>query len=125
MAVASAVIAQARIDRVVEKTFSVAGAGLLRVETQGGEIRVAASNESVVRVTARQKIRADSDAQADELLKKLELTIEQNGNDVRVVSKYERQGSGFHFGSWPPVQVDIVVTVPANFATSLHTSPPR
>lgn len=114
--------AHARIERVVEKTFPVTGAGKLRVETQGGEIRVSAATDSVVRVTAKQKIRASSEAEADELLKKLELTFEQNGNDVRVASKYGERPSGFSFGSWPPVQVDIVVTVPAGFATDLNTS---
>ncbi len=122
LAAVSAVAVHARIDRVVEKNFPVAGAGTLHVETQGGEIRVARSSDSVVHVTAKQKIKAGSEAEADELLKKLELTFEQNGNDVRVVSKYERQPANFHFGSWPPVQVDVVVTLPADFATELHTS---
>lgn len=122
IAAASALVAQARVERVVEKSFSVTGAGTLRVETQGGEIRVSPSADGVVRVTAKQKIRANAEAEADELLKKLELTFEQNGNDVRVVSKYERQPSGFRMGSWPPVQVDFVVTVPASYATDLHTS---
>src|SRR3954466_6490926 len=115
-------VASARIEGVVEKTFPVTGTGSLHVETQGGEIRVSPSNDSVVRITAKQKINASSDAEANELLKKLELAFEQNGNDVRVVSKYERQTSRFHFGSWPPVQVDVIVTVPAAFATELHTS---
>jgi DUF4097 and DUF4098 domain-containing protein YvlB len=118
----SALSAQARIERHVEKSFPVSGAGKLRVETQGGEIRVSPSADSVVRVTAKQKINASSEAEADELLKKLELTIEQNGNDVRIVSKYERKPSGFRIGSWPPVQVDVIVTVPASYATDLHTS---
>src|SRR5687768_13392527 len=86
----SAIVASAAIEREVEKTFAVTGAGTLRVETQGGGIQVTASNDSKVKVTARQKIRASSDSEADELLKKLELTIEQEGSDVRVVSKYEK-----------------------------------
>ncbi len=114
--------AQAKIERVVEKTFTVQPGGTLRVDTQGGEIRVAASADNVVKVTARQKIRANSDSEADELLKKLELTIDQNGNDVIATAKYERKAAGFSFGSWPPVNVDFLVTVPASFATDLHTS---
>lgn len=120
--VASACLAQARVDRTVEKSFPVTAAGTLHVETQGGEIRVSPSNDSVVRITAKQRIQANSEAEADEVLKKLELTFEQNGNDVRVISKYERQPAGFRRGSWPPVNVDIIVTVPATFATELHTS---
>lgn len=115
--------ASAKIERVVEKTFSAPTAGLLRVETQGGSIRVSPSADATVRVTAKQRINASSEAEADELLKKLELTIEQNGNDVRVVSRYEqRKERLFNFGSWPPVQVDLVITVPAAFATDLNTS---
>jgi hypothetical protein len=75
-----------------------------------------------VRITARQKIKADSEAEADELLKKLELTFEQSGNDVSAGAKYESRPPGFRFGSWPPVSVDFRVTVPANFATDVRTS---
>lgn len=119
---AFATSAPAKIERVVEKTFTVQPGGLLRVDTQGGEIRIAPSSENVVKVTARQKIRADSEAEADALLKKLDLTIEQAGNDVTATAKYERQMPGFHFGSWPPVSVDFIVSVPASFQTNLHTS---
>lgn len=119
---ASVSIAQARIERVVEREFRVNGAGLLKVETQGGGIQVKSGSDSVVHVKARQKIRADTDAEADELLKKLELTFDQNGNDIKVVAKYDKQPSGFRFGSWPPVNVDFEVTVPASYATELKTS---
>src|SRR3954470_18246221 len=119
---ASMVAAQARIEHVVEKNFIVNGAGTLRVETQGGAIRVTPSTDSTVHVSAQEKINASTEAEAAELLKKLELTLEQNGNDVRLVARYERQPAGFHVGSWPPVQVDFVVSVPASFATDLHTS---
>lgn len=114
--------AQAKIERLVEKTFAVQPGGTLRLETQGGEIRVSPSADNVVKVTAREKIRATSEAEADELLKRLDLTIEQNGNDVTATAKYERPAMGFHFGSWPPVTVDFIVSVPASFASDLRTS---
>ncbi|PAW63625.1 MAG: hypothetical protein B9S34_14030 [Opitutia bacterium Tous-C1TDCM] len=117
---AVAAVASAAIERTVEKTFPVSGAGLLRVETQGGAIEVDPTGGSAVKVVLRQKIRADTDAEADELLKKIELTLEQNGNDVTVISKYPSK-TGF---SWNgnPVRIDIVVEVPAAFATQLKTS---
>jgi DUF4097 and DUF4098 domain-containing protein YvlB len=118
----SASIATARIDRTVEKTFPVTGTGSLKVDTQGGEIRITPSSDSVVKITVKQKIRANTDAEADELLKKLELVLEQNGNDVVAPAKYERQPAGFRWGSWPPVNVDFVISMPAAFATDLHTS---
>lgn len=119
---ASPAILHARIDRVVEKTFSVSGAGTLKAQTHGGGIKVVTGTGSTVQVMARQRIKADSDAEADELLKKLELTMEQTGNDVTLISKYERPPSGFRFGSWPPVSVEFEVRVPAAFAAELRTS---
>lgn len=115
-------VAHAKIERVVEKSFTVQAGGKLHLETQGGEIRVTPGADGVVKITAREKIRADSDSEADDLLKKLELEFEQSGNDVSAISRYERQPLNFHWGSWPPVQVDFIVTVPASFATELRTS---
>ena len=122
LAAFSSLSLHARIERVVEKSFPVAGDGRLRVETQGGEIKVVPSADQQVHITAKQKIRASSEAEADELLKKLELTLEQQGNDVRVLARYERRAPGLHFGSWPPVQVDVMVAVPVGFAAELQTS---
>jgi len=114
--------AQAKIERIVEKTFTVQPGGTLHVDTQGGDIRVSPADDGVVKITAHEKIRASSEAEADELLKKLELTFDQNGGDVTASAKYEREALGFHFGSWPPVEVSFTVTVPASFATDLRTS---
>lgn len=114
--------AYAKIERTVEKTFTVAPGGTLHVETQGGNIRVEPGSGDSVQVVAKEKIRASTEAEADELLKKLELTIEQAGTDVNVRSKYENKPFGWSLGSWPPVQVDFVVKVPTRFNTDLHTS---
>jgi hypothetical protein len=119
---ATALTAQARIERTVEKTFSVTGAGTLKVETQGA-IRVLTGSDNEVKVSVLQKFRADTDAEADEALKKLEFTMEQSGSDVTIVAKYERLlGNMNFFGSWPPVNVDVTVTVPASYSANLRTS---
>jgi hypothetical protein len=117
-----AVPAQAKIERTIEKTFTVQPGGTLHVQTRGGSIRVQPSSDLMVRITATEKIRADSEAEADEVVKKLTLTADQQGNDIVATANYEDQSPGFHFGSWPPVQVDFVVTVPASFAADLRTS---
>ncbi|HVU32243.1 MAG TPA: DUF4097 family beta strand repeat-containing protein [Opitutaceae bacterium] len=119
---AAAVSSYATIDRTVDKTFTVSGAGTLRLETQGGGITVNPGPDGVVKITARERIRASSDAQADELLKDLDLAFDQSGNDVRAIAKYGGHRPSFHFGSWPPVNVDFTVTVPAAYALDLHTS---
>ncbi|MDB6126371.1 MAG: hypothetical protein JWM35_267 [Verrucomicrobia bacterium] len=111
----------AKIVRTVEKSFTVQPGELLQVETQGGDIVVQTSNDSVVKVTAREKIRAGSEAEADELLQKLALNIDQSAKGVTATAVYEK-GTGMHFGSWPPVQVDFTVTVPTNYNVDLKTS---
>jgi transposase len=113
--------AYAKIERTVEKSFTVQAGGKLHLETQGGDIRVMPSTDGLVKITAREKITASSEGEADEVLKKLELTLEQSGNDVSGIAKYDRS-PGMHWGSWPPVQVDFIVTAPASFSTDLHTS---
>ncbi|HWA88366.1 MAG TPA: DUF4097 family beta strand repeat-containing protein [Opitutus sp.] len=114
--------AHAKIERVVEKTFTVSPGGLLNVSTQGGDIRVETAAGNVVKVIAKERIRADSESEADELLKPLQLTIEQDGGGVTATAKYERKLADFHWHSWPPVQVSFVVTVPASYNAELHTS---
>lgn len=109
--------AQARIERVVEKTFDVQPGGLLTVETQGGNIRVQTAAEPKVTVVAKQKIRANSESEADEVLKKLTLTIEQESGGVTAKAKLEKWGWGSN-----PVQVDFTVTVPASYNVNLRTS---
>src|SRR4051794_1434148 len=81
---ASVASAHAKIERMVERTFTVSPSGTVHLATQGGNIQVqpAAAGDSTVKVTARERINADSEAEADEILRKLTLTIEQNGNDV-------------------------------------------
>jgi hypothetical protein len=106
---------------VVEKTFQVQPGVHLTVATHGGEIRLSTSDDPVVRVVAKEHVRAGSDAEADAILQKLDLVIEQHGDEIVATSKYASDG-GFHFGSWPPVQVDFVITAPRRASVDLRTA---
>ncbi len=121
-AFAAASAVHATIDRDVQKSFTVTAAGTLHLETYGGAISVTPGPDGVVKITAHERIHASSDSEADQLLEKLALNFDQSGNDINAVAKYEGSRLGFHFGSWPPVQVDFTATVPAAYATDLHTS---
>jgi len=114
--------AQAKIVRNVEKTFAAQPGGNFKAATSGGDIVIKTGAGDQVRVIAKQTIRASNDAEADELLKKLELTIAQEGNDVVATSKYASKIGGVSFGIWPPVSVDFEVTLPASFNVELKTS---
>ncbi len=113
--------ASAKIERTVEKTFQVQPGVRLTVATHGGEIRVTTSADPVVKVVAREHIRAGSEADADALLLKLDLVIEQRGDEIVATAKYSRDDN-FHFGSWPPVQVDFVISAPSRASVDLNTS---
>lgn len=119
---ASPAVLQAKITRLVEKTFTVQPGGNLKASTQGGDIIIKTADTPEVRITAKQVIRASSEAEADEILADLTLTLEQNGNDVVAEAKYEKGRGGFHFGNWPPVSVSFTVTVPREFNLNLNTS---
>lgn len=112
----------AKIVRVIEKSFAVQPGGLLTVETQGGNIQVEAWDQPTVKVTATQTLKTDSESEADELLKKLALTIEQEGSGITAKARYEKRATGFMWGSWPPVQVSFVVSVPSRYHATLKTS---
>jgi len=112
----------AKIERHVTRSFDVQPDGLLTIRTDGGGIKVESSPGNTVKIDVVERIDASSDSAADELLKKLNLTFEQNGSEVSSAAKYEGgRVSWFHL-SWPPVQCEYVVTVPASFNVNLKTS---
>jgi hypothetical protein len=113
---------EAKITRTVEKTFSVESGGKLMAVTQGGDITIRTADTQQVHVLVKQVIRTSTEQEADAILKKLTLTLEQAGNDVIAESKYEPRGPGKWFGSWPPVSVSFEVTVPKHFNLNLNTS---
>jgi DUF4097 and DUF4098 domain-containing protein YvlB len=117
---AAPVLLNATVERTVEKTFAVQPGGTLKVETSGGNISVEPGAGDTVKVVAKEKIHAGNEAEADERLKDLTLTIEQQGNDVTAIAKYHGGASGW-FGN-SRVQVSFVVTVPSHYSTDLHTS---
>ena len=109
----------AKITRTVEKTFTVHPGGNFTARTSGGDITIQTADVAEVRISAREVIRASTDAEADELLKALELRLEQTGDDVTAFAKYD--ASGLHW-SGQPVTVSFTVTLPLKFNASLHTS---
>lgn len=121
-ALAAPLALSAKITRTVEKTFAVQSGGNLKAATQGGDITVKTSDRPGVHILVKQVIRAATEQEADEILTKLTLTLEQSGNDVTAESKYEKRGPGTWFGNWPPVSVSFVITVPKSFNLRLNTS---
>lgn len=114
-------ILDAKITREVEKTFTVQPGGRLSAVTEGGNITIQTGDTAQVRVVARQVVRASTEQEADEVLSKLKLTIEQSGGNVKAEAKFERP-AGKWFGNWPPASVSFIVTVPKHYDLNLRTS---
>ncbi len=121
---ATPLVLDAKIERTVDKTFTVQPGGTLRIETNGGGIKVEPGAGNTVAIHVTQRINASTDAEADEMLKHLELTFEQQGNDVTAIAKYEggRSSSWFHWGGGSGVQCEFKVTVPSTYNVNLKTS---
>ncbi|MEO6993276.1 MAG: DUF4097 family beta strand repeat-containing protein [Lacunisphaera sp.] len=110
----------AKITRTVEKQFTVEPGGNLKVQTSGGDIQVLTGTGNGVKVTAKEWINADSEEEADGILKDLTLTMVQDGKNVTATAKYEKS-SVWHWGR-TPVSVSFTVTVPKQSNVDLNTS---
>ena len=87
LAVALPIVASADIERTVEKSFPVSPGQTLRLNTFSGGIEVTSSNEAAVKIVLLEKIDADSEEKADEILAKMELKMEANGEGVFAEAK--------------------------------------
>ena len=116
------VAAFAKIVRTVERTFTVQPGGRLTALTEGGNITIETADTNEVRVLAKQTLRTDSEAEADKILQDLALRIEQQGSDVVAEAKYARERRGAFWKNWPPVSVDLTITVPRHYNLGLTTS---
>ena len=128
LSLASAFLAStalARIERTIEKTFTVRAGGKLTVSTFGGNVTVQPGSGNRVTVEARQVLpKAGSEAEADRILADLELLMEQEGDNLNASARFSKQrwGGLFRRGGWPPVSVNFTVTVPEQYHVDLKTS---
>lgn len=111
---------QAKIERTVEKTFSVDATGQLQVSTQGGFIRVVVGEEKSVKITAQQVFpRARNAVEADEIARNLTVDLRQEGATVEATAKYAKTADTM---GRLPVLVNFTVTVPSRFSVRLETT---
>ncbi len=118
-------LSRADIERVVEKSFQVSPDQLLKVETDGGNIRVLPGSGNEVHVVAREHFRTDSQEQADDIAKAVQLEIQQSSDGVTATAKID--SSAASGGSWwshwqRNAFVSFEVTVPSHYRTDLKTS---
>ncbi len=116
--------AHARMEREISETFTVEPGGLASLSTQGGDIIIDTGETDEVHIVARLVFpRADSDAEVDEIMAELDLTMESTDDGVAVSSKRPSSTSSwFGWGKRNSVSVHLHATVPVDYNIDARTS---
>ncbi|HET6528590.1 MAG TPA: DUF4097 family beta strand repeat-containing protein [Balneolaceae bacterium] len=103
------------------ETFTLYGAGNLKVETSGGFIRVEGSSGNTVRVEMYVQKDGRELSPEDTDLENWDIEISQSGEVVNVIA--ERKDSNWSFwGSNNDISVSFVIYTPSEMSTDLDTS---
>ena len=94
----------------VHRTFTVAPGGTLTVDADVGDIRVLSGSGDTVTVDVTQSPRSN---------RYMDVTAEQQQNDVIVRGKFEMSSRWFN---WSNVDAKFIVTVPSRYNVTLSTS---
>jgi len=114
----------AKVEDTVKESFSTTGSGLLSLQLQSSSVDIDTYEGSEVTIAlTRIMKKGDKDDFEDEL-KKVDLTFEQSGNEIRCVLKYENKNMGWRlFGSSKnQLTFRATVRIPKEFEVDIHTS---
>lgn len=77
-----------------ELTHPLAAGGTLTLENTNGSVTLEAWDRNEVRVEAEKRVKASSDEQAREIMKRLQIEVKKNANSLSLVTKMPRKDSG-------------------------------
>ncbi|MEZ4703093.1 MAG: DUF4097 family beta strand repeat-containing protein [Rhodothermales bacterium] len=104
------------ITDTVKETFKVRPGGTLYLELDYGNIEVVTSSGDRVVVELERTVRVNDEDEARELLERYhEYSIEQDGGDVTVVSKYQGRGSRWGGNNKNNLKIRVKVEVPFDY----------
>lgn len=115
----ASVAASASTEDIVRKGFNVTAGGRLTLEAGFGDVRIVTGGTGVAIEIVRRARTSDRE-DAAEVFRNHELTFEQNGNDVFVKARYDRDNSWFHWDT--PLSVQWNIRVPAKYHVDVRTS---
>jgi len=114
----------AKIEDQVEEPFSTTGAGLLTLHLQSSSVDIDTYEGSEVTIAITRTMKhGDKDDFEDEL-KKVDLTFEQSGNNIRCILEYanESTGQGIIFRKKNKLNFKTVVRIPKEFNVDTKSS---
>jgi DUF4097 and DUF4098 domain-containing protein YvlB len=103
------------------KEFSITAPGQLKVQTSGGNIKVAGSKGSRVRVELYAAKNGKNLNPADTKLEQFNINIKKEGNSIIAVAK-RKKASNWKFWKRHNISISFVVQVPRKMSASLNTS---
>lgn len=114
------VVASAAIERKLEQSFDVKPGSIVKVDISGGSIESKVGPVGHVGVTLDQRFRsADTEAEADEILKDYEITLTQNGDEVLLKVRSRKSNWGWNGRNY---QASARLVVPADVRLNFDTS---
>ncbi|WP_232299983.1 DUF4097 family beta strand repeat-containing protein [Colwellia sp. MT41] len=98
--------------KTINKEFTVASGGLLKIETDVGAIDIDTHAKETVLITVEINGKNEDD---------MEVSFIKSGDNVSIKGDFERSGFSFGFGS-NPIKVTYKVTLPQNYNVDINTS---
>lgn len=103
----------------VHRTFQVEPGGKLTIDSDTGSIEVSAGGVNEVRVDIEREASGTTDRESAEILSRLQVDTQQNGNDIYIRAR--RPGDGFFSFRGRRLRLRFVVMVPDKFNLDLKT----
>lgn len=98
-----------------EQTFSVNPGGTLTVDAPTGAIRIESAANNAVEVLVEKRVDENDESDAQAEFDEFEITLDQQGNDVRITA------DGMRRRSYRYMQLRFTITVPAQYNLDLDT----
>jgi hypothetical protein len=108
-------------DNIVE-TFNVDTGGTLVIESDLGSINITTHNKKTVDVNIIRKLDTNSKKEADRILEDLTIDFEQQGDDITIIAKLDKEDWGFWKKIRRKIKVEFNVLVPEEYNAILKTS---
>jgi hypothetical protein len=110
------------IKDTVKRSFKVNEGGVLRIDVDQGNIEVMVTNDRAVYVEMERTLNVSSEAEARRILEEHhQFEMRQEGNGVRIISRYETDRSSWWRRRDNQFHVRFVIHVPARFNIDFST----
>lgn len=87
--------ASVTLKKPIQHTYPLKSGGRLEVQNTNGSVTVEAWDRNEVQVEAMRQVKAESNAKAEELMKKIRIDVKASANEVRIETRLPNEGSGF------------------------------